>query len=209
MTDGCLKGLKGMRLIDMLHPMAGASKHPVYIITDPVTAFYFSVIRRNPSIVRLSEGRYDSQSQQISGFLGRQFEIFCRTEIPRRYLCREIGCWWGAIPLRDGDGRLEHDERKKVMTEDADIDIAATLHKGNFRIDLFAECKFTNRKASSTTLNGLEDRVHNLKREENPILMLISVSGFEENLAEYCEDNGVALVDLDVLIGKRPFPDIL
>ena len=207
-TDRCLKGLMGMRLIDVLHPMAGAPKHPVYMITDPSAAFFFSIIRRNYTVSRLSEGIYDALKQQISGFLGRQFEIFCRAEIPKRYPCREIGSWWGAIPVREDDGRLLRDDRGKVVTEDEDIDLVATLHKGNFRIDLCAECKFTNRKASLTTLNNLERRVSFIKGDDNRILMIISVNGFEEDLEEYAVDNSVALVDMDVIIGKKPYPEL-
>lgn len=208
-TDKCLKGLMSMRLIDVLHPMAGAPKHPVYIIVDPATAFFFSVIRRNPAISRLSDDRYGAVSQQISGFLGRQFEVFCRSEIPARYPCKEVGSWWGSIPVRGEDGRLERDDDGKIVTEDADIDVVATLHKGNFRIDMFVECKFTNRKASFSTLNVLEKRASFAKRGDNRILMLISVNGFEDDLREYCEDNEIALVDLDNIVGRTPYPNVI
>jgi len=204
----CLKGLSGMRLIGELHPMAGAPKHPHYIITDAPTAFFFTVIRSNEGLIGSECGRYEAASQQISSFLGRQFEVFCRDVFPSKYPCTEIGSWWGAVPVRDEDGRIIRDGNGKAMTEDADIDLVATLRRGNNRVDLFAECKFTRRKASFTVLNNLEKRVDSLKGGHNPRLAIVSVYGFEEDLREYAEDKGIILIGLDNLIGKTPYPDI-
>ncbi|MBR4686132.1 MAG: AAA family ATPase [Candidatus Methanomethylophilaceae archaeon] len=208
-VNKCLTGLSGMRLIDTLHPMAGAPKHPRYIITDGPTSFHFSVIRNNPNSVRVTEGRYDALSQQITTFLGKQFEIFCRDEISIRYPCVEIGSWWGAVPVRDEEGNPIHDDRGKVVTEDEDIDVVATLRSGNNRIDMFAECKFTKNKVSFTTLNKLQRRVSSLKGGYNARLAIVSGSGFEDDLIEYAEDAGVILIGPENIVGKEPYPQII
>ncbi len=103
---------------------------------------------------------------------------------------------------------LSCDGRGKAVTEDADIDLVATLRRGNDRIDLFAECKFTRRKASFTVLNDLRKRAESLKGGYNLRLAIVSVYGFEDDLSGYAEDNGIILIGLDCLVGKAQYPDI-
>lgn len=57
--------------------------------------------------------------------------------------------------------------------------------------------------------NRLKERVGLLKGPYNVRLALFSVSGFEEDLEEYADDNGILLFGLDELIGKAPLPSIL
>ena len=208
-VDRCLDELKGMRLVDTLHPMADAPKQPVYIITDAPTSFYFNVIGRHPQLSRYSSHIFESASDPISVFLGRQFEIFCRNLLPKVYPCSEIGCWWGKVPVRGDDGRITRDANGKVLTEGVDIDIIATLRRKNERIDLFAECKFINRKMSLSMLKTLQERVSSLKGGYNERLALISVKGFDDELQYYAEDNGIFLIDLDTIMGKKDYPTII
>ena len=205
----CLDGLRGMRLIDVLHPMADAPKHPVYIIVDAPTSFFFTIIRRNPQLSDSNGDIYESISDQISTFHGKQFEIFCRNLLPEVYPCSEIGCWWGKVPVRGDDGRITRDANGKVLTEGVDIDIIATLRRRNERIDLFAECKFMNRKMSLSMLKTLQERVSSLKGGYNERLALISVKGFDDELQFYAEDNGIFLIDLDTIMGKKEYPEII
>ena len=148
-------------------------------------------------------------SDQISTFHGRQFEIFCRNLLPKVYPCSEIGCWWGKIPMRDDDGTIMHDANGKTLTEGVDIDVIATLRRGNERVDLFAECKFINRKMPMSMLKTLEERVCSLKGGYNKRYALISVKGFEDELQFQAEESGICLIDLDTIMGKRKYPKII
>ena len=85
--------------------------------------------------------------------------------------------------------------------EDVDIDIAATVTVEGIERDLFCECKFTKRPMGFGTLNVLRDRVghvkgaRNVKGARTVMYMLMSANGFEGDLTEYAEEEGVILVD--------------
>ncbi|MBQ8373856.1 MAG: hypothetical protein IJX35_06085 [Candidatus Methanomethylophilaceae archaeon] len=96
----------------------------------------------------------------------------------------------------------------RILMEDADIDVVAIIRRGNDRINLFGECKYTNAPMGFGTFNTLKGRVESLKGSYNSRFALFSVSGFTDELVEYATENGVLLFDLDVLVGRRPAPEI-
>ena len=112
------------------------------------------------------------------------------------------------MPVRDAEGRIVKDINGKVETTDVDIDVTATVRNGQNKVDLFGECKFTSKRMGFESLNRLKERVRLLKGSYNVRLALFSVSGFEADLEEYAEDNGILLFGLDTLIGKAPLPPI-
>jgi hypothetical protein len=119
-----------------------------------------------------------------------------------------VGSWWGAVPVRDDYGHTVKDGNGKVSTEDVDIDVTATIKEGQNRIDLFGECKFTSKKVGFGALNTLEERVGYLKGRYNARLALFFMSGFDDELMEYAESNGVLLFGPDVLVGSETMPDV-
>ena len=108
----------------------------------------------------------------------------------------------------DEYGHTVKDGNGKVSTEDVDIDVVATIRKGQNRIDLFGECKFTSKKVGFGVLNTLEERVGYLKGRYNSRLVLFSMSGFDDELMEYAESSGIPLFGPDVLVGLEPVPDV-
>jgi hypothetical protein len=89
-----------------------------------------------------------------------------------------------------------------------DIDLIATVRKGNNRIDLFGECKFDGSEADISVFNKLNVRVESLSGGYNPRLMIIAVNGFEEELLNYASAGLVLLVNLDMIVGKAPLPEL-
>ena len=119
-----------------------------------------------------------------------------------------MGSWWGPIAILDDYGSIIKNADGKPKTEDVDIDVAAIIRMGQEKIILFGECKFTNKVLGFTTLNTLRERIDTMRGDYNERLALFSQSGFDDDLAEYAEDNGIMLFDLDTLVGKKACPEI-
>ena len=115
----------------------------------------------------------------------------CMEYIRQNYVCKEIGQWWGRV-----DG------------EHVDIDIIASILNDGIKYTLFAECKFRKKAMGFGAYNDLIRRSAAVKGNSNDIYMLFSISGFESELADYAEENGVLLVDMDTLIGSNDPPRI-
>ena len=71
---------------------------------------------------------------------------------------------------------------------------------------ILGECKFRRNPMGFSAYNTLVSRSKSAKFTENIIFMLFSASGFEEELCEFAEDNGVILVDGKTLIGDSEPP---
>lgn len=191
-----LKKLEDIGFIGRLHPMLGAPKRPIYRIEDNMIAFYYEVVRRHESILSSqsmsSDKKYALMADDISTFLGHKFEDLCGQYIDTEYEVKERGRWWG-----------------RAGTEDADIDIIASVYDDDLRVNMIlAECKFRRQKTGFSTLNSLKDRASCIRGIVNEHYMLFSISGFEENLEEFAEDHGIMLVGIDKLQGRSP-PDRL
>ncbi|MBE6527964.1 MAG: hypothetical protein E7Z64_02160 [Thermoplasmata archaeon] len=192
--------------IEKRDSLISSKKSKVYRISDPMTSFYYSVIDRNKEMMG-SEDPYDDLKQVISSWLGPRFEDYCRDFVRRNYPCSEVGSWWGKAPIIK-NGKKVKDENGKTITESVDIDIVATVRKGNDRMNLFGECKFTRTPMDFSALNTLQIRVRSLKGSYNTRFALFSLSGFTDDLREYATDNNIALFDLDILLGKKEIPRI-
>ena len=200
--DTCAVALRNLELLDIVSrmtPMFGSPKHPRYYISESLVAFYFDVISRNPAATacRDPDLALTSMSGSISTFLGKRFEILCRDYVRDHYPCRSVGRCWGSFLTLDGPDS---------SVEEGDIDLAALLDNGNgWTMNLFGECKFRRKVMGFTDLNKLTRRVDSLQ-VDSASLMLFSISGFDEDLVEYAEDNAIALVSIDELMENRPAP---
>lgn len=182
-------------VLGIVNPMLGAPKRPVYFIRDDFLAFYFGVLQYRMDLFRNKDSKkvYDELYPYLKTFMGMRFELYCHDVVCREYTVLDIGRWW-------------MDDTKRDIHED--IDIVARLSVGRFRVDLFAECKFTPKKVGFSQYNQLEKRVEPFTSHCNPCLMIISESGFEEEFEEYARSTGVLLVGPEELYGHRPFPEI-
>jgi len=185
----CGKYLRMMEELDIVghvNPMANSDrKTRIYRIKDPLVGFWHMVLYRNMDLASSPnrEAAYTAMKEDISTYLGFRFEDVCTDYIRRRFLCKNIGKWWGWI-----DG------------ETSDIDIVAEIVDGKENYALLAECKFRNRKIGTTTLEELEFRSGFVKGYNNIRFMIFSGSGFTDELEEAAESrNDLELVGLDDL----------
>jgi hypothetical protein len=204
----CLGRLVGIGVIGKMESVPEARKSNVYVVSDRLISFYFSIVQRYNHMLGGPDGVYQAMAPMLQTHLGKEFESFCRDVVLCNYHCEKVGSWWGAVPVRDDYGHTVKDGNGKVSTEDVDIDVTATIKEGQNRIDLFGECKFTSKKVGFGALNTLEERVGYLKGRYNARLALFSMSGFESELMDYAESNGILLFGSDVLVGLETMPDV-
>ena len=168
--------------------MAGSPKKPVYRIIDPFIAFHYCIISRNSKLIDTSkspETTYGLLRNRIDSHLGHMFEIICARWLEDHYTVIEIGSWWG----RDSSG------------EDVDIDIVAKVSDEDGTIlTLACECKFGRNPIGFTPLNTLRERCETASITENVRYVLFSAGGFQEELREYADENGITLVDCETLL---------
>lgn len=130
---------------------------------------------------------------KIDSHLGHMFEMLCAQWLERHFTISEIGSWWG----RDSDG------------EDTDIDIVAKIIDGTgFVHTLVCECKYSKNPIGFAPLNALVERCESASIQDNLKYILFSAGGFQNNLREYAEENGIVLIDCEVLMGLRNVPDL-
>ncbi len=204
--SNCLERLQAIHAIEKTEPVPVPRKSKSYAVTDRLTSFYFSMLRYSS----LAEGGsfYDAASPMIAAHLGKELESFCRDLVRRSYPCISVGSWCGAVPSRGDDGKAVRGPDGNIETEDADIDVVAILREGQDTAALYGECKFTGKRMGFSALNTLIERMDALKDGRNRRIALFSVSGFDDDLREYAESNGIALFGAEELTGKAPLPEI-
>lgn len=189
-----LSNLCDIGIIGKSNPMLGAPKHPRYFIRDDLFAFHYEVVSRRRILISMANtgASFDALSPYIDAYLGKRFEYFCADLLVRSYPVTEIGTWWKGGKSGSGE----------------EIDIVARLRIGSNNITLFAECKFTKAKAGFHELNVLDSRVEPFRRDVNERLMMFSVSGFEDDLAEFARGADVFLIGPEEIFGRNPMPPI-
>ena len=190
-----IRELEKAGIVSSVNPMKGAPKRRTYYVSDDMIAFNYEVLVRRSALI--GSDRTDEVlarlTPYIDTFLGRRFELFCMRFIIGNYPVTEIGRWW-----RDDPRRNVHE----------DIDIVARMISGNVRTDLYIECKFTKEKVGFHVYNILDSRVSQYMDGGNHRLGFMSVSGFEDDFAEFARDAGILLIGPEELFGHRPVPEI-
>lgn len=186
-----LKKLMAADIVETVTPMMDAPRGPTYRIADDLVAFESSVMLNRVRGMHDTARAYEEIYPEIRSFLGMRFERFCEGFLREHYACRSIGRWWG-----------------RIGGEDTDIDIVADISEDGILYNVFVECKFTSKAMGFGALDDLTDRLGDRIRGRNARIMLISLNGFEEKLRDYAEEHDVVLLDLDVLVGRRPVPSL-
>ena len=205
----CLKKLCSVGILSKSESIPGGRRSEGYIIRDALTGFYFGVFQKYQGLIEAEGGVFSRISPMVSTYLGKAFEPYCRDLIRRKYPCIAVGSWWGKVPERDRDGSLSKGADGKKMLADIDIDVTATIRVGQSTVDLFGECKFTSNPMGIGVLMTLIGRVEALNLSSNPRYALFSLSGFEEEVVEYAEMNGVMLFGIDELMGRKDVPELI
>ena len=208
--NDCLAKMTSMGLTERRDSVIKSKKSKIYCISDLPAAFYYAVVERNAAILDSSSSEgYESMKSIIATHIGKAFEGFCREFVKTSYACVETGTWWGEVPFRDAEGNVIREEDGKALTEHVDIDVVAMIRKGNDRITLFGECKFTNAPTGTDVADALMDRAKTASPDANARYALFSPSGFTEGLRQFAEQDGrMMLFGLDVLSGRKDPPAI-
>ncbi len=207
--NDCLTKMASIGLTKRNDSMIRSRKSKIYCISDRPAAFYYAVVERNMAILDTYENGYESMRGVIATHLGRMFEGFCREFVKTGYPCAEVGSWWGEVPFRNAEGEVIREDDGRVLTEHVDIDVVATMNRGNDRVTLFGECKFTNAPVGTDVAETLIGRARSASPDANARYALFSPSGFTEGLIERAGNDGrMALFGLDVLSGRKAPPEI-
>ena len=190
-----LDDLESIGVVERRHPMMNAPKRPVYRIADPFISFHYDIISKNSMLIDTSESpssTYRLLKNKIDSHLGHVFETVCARWICDHLTIIEIGSWWG----RDSEG------------VDVDIDIIAKVFDDDITYTLVCECKFSKNPMGFTALNVLEQRCKDALIKENVRYALFSAGGFQDDLREYADENGIMLIDCETIMGLKNAPPI-
>jgi DNA-binding Lrp family transcriptional regulator len=186
-----LKQMEAVGIIEKIHPMAGAPKHPLFKLRDNLMCFYYGAIEKRISLLtgNNAEAAYGKIEHDIDSCLGHIFEDVCAEHIKRTTLCVEIGKWWG-----------------RAGKEDRDVDIIAVIEENGNEISLFCECKFRRKPAGLSVLGDLKDTADYIKALSNRKFVIFSAFGFDEDLEDYAmqyeKTAGINLIGLCELLGE-------
>ena len=179
-----LGNLEYIGLVETIKPMGNSPKHPIYKIKDNLIRFHQNVIQQNLALFNKSERQvFTTVEPRINSLLGLVFEDLCTEFIEEKYICKEIGKWWGRV----GDA-------------DSDIDIVATVVENDNEVTYYCECKFTKEKVGFEVYNKLVNRSKYVKGFSNCKFMIFSTGGFESTLIEHSQYGDLVLVDMDELL---------
>ena len=188
-----LDNLEFVGIIERRNPMVGAPMKPVYRIKDPFIAFYYSLLSGRMRLIESSSNSdkvYNIIENDVKSHLEHMFEVLCGEWLDTHYPVLQRGQWW-----RMSNGEF------------VDIDIVAKMPDERKIIHtIVGECKFSKKPMGFGPLNTLVSRMKDAGIDENIGVMLFSASGFEEELSEYAEDNGIILIDGDILMNDKPSP---
>lgn len=188
-----LNTLQEMNLIERAVPVtdvqAQKSKRGVYRLLDHYFRFWFRFVYPNRSLLERGEQRQvrAKVEAELDQFVGPAFEGICQEYIWRRHASGELGFvpkavgrWW--------DGQAE-------------IDVVAA---GTDQI-LVGECKWTTRPIGVNMLDALKEKVGRLplpKQSAEIRYALLARAGFTDDLRRQAEQEGILLVDLEMLTGS-------
>ena len=188
-----LDDLEFVGMIERKVPMGNSPKKPVYSIKDPFISFYYKIIFRNIRFIESAPSKtavFNTLKNDIESQIGHIFEKVCGDWLDSSYAVVERGQWWGRI-----DGT------------DADIDVVAKIvDERNATHTVLGECKFTRKPMGFSAYNTLVSRTEKAGFKENVSIILFSESGFDKEFSEYAGENGITLVDGEILMGNSSLP---
>ena len=184
------------------------SMRGLYRITDNYFRFWYSFVFPNLSDLERNDEKevYEyAVAPKLNDFASPVFESVCREfvrkiskrgELPFRI--DRLGRWWGKI---NKFSSTDNDEKGKVITMEAEIDIVAVDEtSANY---ILGECKFRNSVMETATLDSLIEKSAIAKEGAEVRYMLFSKSGFSMGLAEQSiKDENLRLFSLPDIISK-------
>ncbi|MCQ2078567.1 MAG: DUF234 domain-containing protein [archaeon] len=176
LCDIYLKKLTEEDLICRLNPVGNAPRKPVYIIKNPLVAFYLMVIRGNPVLEFGDRPGYEDIEHYVDMFMELRFRDICEEYLLRHHDCVNIGRWW----------IKEENTFKPTML--------AIVKEDEQEVCLVADCKFRGGKIDNGALKAFSARAELISEVPDKRLVMFSISGFEDKLQKKARNEGVILV---------------
>ena len=165
------------------------SKKSIYRLNDGMFRFWYKFVYPNISQIALGNGAavYKHIKSQIPNFMGETFEDVCKQYLWQENIEKRLpfnftdcGRWWG---------------NNKITKSEEEIDLLAYSKDSSSAI--FCECKWSNDKPGSSTLDNLIEKSSIFNYAEK-YYMLFSKSGFSEELTKRASDR-IILVDFSTM----------
>ena len=182
LCDIYLKKMVEEGLIRSLVPIGNSPRKPVYIISNPLIAFYFITVRMNPAIDVPGKGEYKDIEGYIDMFMELRFRDICEEYLRTHFKCTSIGRWWSK----------EEDTNKPTLAAIIDVD--------GVQQTIVADCKFRSGKIDSGALKAFLNRAEQISDVPEKHLMMFSISGFEDKLIKKARADHVVLIGPDELL---------
>ena len=182
----CLDDLIDLGYVEKLSPFnEKGDRHTRYYLSDNLFKFYYWMVVDHKDILSGEELKNIAKhiELQFPEYMGRVFEAMCSQYVGMKMGYPKRGKWWGT-------------PSKNVTAE---IDLIGSVKNLGKTEGLFAECKFTNRKADMEDLMRLKEKADHVRGFDTKRYALFSRSGFTDRLTDWAEIEGVELITLDVM----------
>lgn len=176
LCDIYLKKLTEEGLIGKLNPIGNAPRKPVYIIKNPLIAFYMMVIRTNPVLEFQEKPGYPDIEHYVDMFMELRFRDICEEYLLENYDCIDVGRWW-----------IKEENTYKPT-------LMAIISEDDREKCIIADCKFREGKLDNGALKAFMSRAEQISDVPEKKLMVFSISGFEEKLQKKAKSEGVLLI---------------
>ncbi|MCL2607340.1 MAG: ATP-binding protein [Methanomassiliicoccaceae archaeon] len=187
-TSRYLDDLIDLGYVEKVMPLnENAERRSRYYLSDNLFRFYYQMVagRRQVLSGASPEETSGNLEAEFPSYMGRVFETMCAQYVKERMGYPLTGKWWGS-PSKDVN---------------AEVDLIGSVGKKGRTEGLFAECKFTNRPAGAGNLERLKENAGYVKGFDVKRYAIFSRSGFDDDLTDTAEVEGVSLVTLDMMYG--------
>lgn len=190
----CSKYLKSLLDLQILHKAypygVKAERNSIYILRDNMFKFWYRFIPRNVTNIESGLGRQVLENHitpMLPAYIGHIFEDACHEYMLRKngtqklpFMFRGIGRWWGTNP------KTRSQEEIDILADDDGRAI-------------FGECKWSSHNVDMNVLSELKRKSELFTRYSDKNYILFSKNGFTPAVKDYAAQNGVILVELNML----------
>jgi AAA+ ATPase superfamily predicted ATPase len=184
----CLDDLIDLGYVEKILPLnEKGERRTRYYISDNLFRFCYQMVigRKQITLGLLPKETSKNLETTFPDYMGRVFETMCAQYITERMGYPLTWKWWGT-------------PSKNLTLE---IDVIGSVGRMGVTEGIFAECKFTKRKADTDDLEKLKESAAFVKGFDIKRYAVFSRSGFTDRLKDRAETEGVALITLDMMYG--------
>jgi len=185
-TSRYLNDLIDLGYVEKVMPLnENAERRSRYYLSDNLFRFCYQMVVGRKQVLSGASPEETSKNLEVEfqSYMGRTFEGMCAQYVKEKMGYPLTGKWWGS-PSKDVN---------------AEVDLIGSVGKKGRTEGLFAECKFTNRPAGIGNLERLKENAGYVKGFDVRHYAIFSRSGFDDDLTDIAEIEGISLVTLDMM----------